>query len=303
MGRPPFGRPRPPTPPFPGRHSVFRVWCGHPSDLNQENAQPDAFGVKRCQKEIRSGKYHVIVVIDYSSPDLVKKFERDFGKLLQNFARAGGVVAFPSSEGLIVSTLQDFFDVEWKLSNYYRTTWGPCLEDNESTIIRNFGCGTLSRNVIKNYSAKAVSMRVPKHERCFGVTKDSTTQSMVPFMSGLDRSKKDGEDDYDVVVAVHDFGQGVIAYFGDVNAEDQTIALVAAFVESRAPTLPIESDMDSALPGDRVVFHGLVGAAHLNGTEGKLINFIESEQRWCVRCLGENAKVSAKPENLKIQFD
>ena len=57
------------------------------------------------------------------------------------------------------------------------------------------------------------------------------------------------------------------------------------------------------VPGDKVIFHGLVGAAHLNGTEGKLINFIESEQRWCVRCLGEDAKVTAKPENLQIQFE
>ena len=122
-------------------------------------------------------------------------------------------------------------------------------------------------------------------------------------MAGRDKSKQEGEDDYDVVFAVHDFGKGVIAYFGDVNAEDQTIALVAAFVESRAPNLPIESDMDSALPGDEVVFQGLIGAAHLNGTKGKLINYVESEQRWCVRCIEENAKVTAKPENLKIQFD
>lgn len=181
--------------------------------------RPDAFGVKRCQNEIRSGRYQSIVVLDYSNPDLVKKFERDFGKLLQNFARAGGAVAFPSSEGLIISTLQNYFDVEWKFSDYYRTNWGPCLEDNEINIHRNFGNGTLSKSVIKGYSAKGCSFRVPKHERCFGVTDESTTQSLVPFMAGRDKSKQEGEDDYDVVVAVHDFGKGVIAYFGDVNAE------------------------------------------------------------------------------------
>ena len=60
--------------------------------------------------------------------------------------------------------------------------------------------------------------------------------------------KKTEDGNYDVVVAVHDFGKGVIAYFGDVNAEDQTIALVAAFVESRSPKSPIESNIDSALP-------------------------------------------------------
>ncbi len=302
IGRPPtrFGAAPPSVSPFPGRHSIFRVWCTDPEELGEDCAPPDAFGVKRCQHEIRSGKYHAIVVMDYSCPGSIDKFERAFGKLLQNFARAGGLVAFPSSEGLISSTLRKYFGVEWEHTSYYRTTWGPCLEDNKSNIYRNFGCGTLSRNVIKEYSAKAVTLRVPKHERCFGVTKNSKTQSLVPFMNGLDKSKKDGDDDFDVVVAVHDFGDGVIAYFGDVNAEDQTIALVAAFVESRSPVSPIESNMESALPGDKVTFQGLIGAAHLNGTEGKLIKFIDSEQRWCVRCLGENAKVKAKPENMKF---
>ncbi len=123
-------------------------------------------------------------------------------------------------------------------------------------------------------------------------------------MRGLARSKQPGEENYDVVIAVHDYGKGAIAYFGDVNVEFQTIALVAAFVESRAPNIPIESTIDSALPGNKVLFQGLKSAAHLNGTEGKLLKFIESEQRWSVRCLGAPAtKVTAKPENLQIQSE
>jgi hypothetical protein len=145
MGHPPFGRPRPPVSPFP---SIFHLWYSKPEYLNNNTVRPDAFGVKRCQDEIRSGKYHAIVVVDYSNPDQVKKFERDFGKLLQNFAHKGGVVAFPSSEGLIVLTLQTYFDVDWKFSNYYRTTWRACLEDNERNILCNFRNGTLSTSVI-----------------------------------------------------------------------------------------------------------------------------------------------------------
>ena len=45
---------------------------------------------------------------------------------------------------------------------------------------------------------------------------------------------------YEAVVAMHEYGKGVIAYFGDVNAEHETIELVAACVESRAPRLPID---------------------------------------------------------------
>jgi tetratricopeptide (TPR) repeat protein len=48
---------------------------------------------------------------------------------------------------------------------------------------------------------------------------------------------------------MHDYGEGVIAYFGDVNAEDHTIELVAAFVESRSPRLPIDcfSELDQSV--------------------------------------------------------
>ena len=40
-----------------------------------------------------------------------------------------------------------------------------------------------------------------------------------------------GDGNYDVIVAMHEYGKGVVAYFGDVNAERETIWLVAAFVE------------------------------------------------------------------------
>jgi len=41
--------------------------------------------------------------------------------------------------------------------------------------------------------------------------------------------------------------------------------------------------MEGAKPGHTVKFHGLKGAAHLNGTEGTLVKFIKKESRWSVR--------------------
>ena len=219
---------------------IFRVWCSDPSYLGENEVKPDAYGVKRCQDEIRSGRYHAIVVLDYSNPEEREEFEDAFGDLLQQFVEAGGVVAFPSSEGMLVHTLEKYFGVEWQMADYYRTTWGPCME-NEQNINYSFGNGNLSRRVIKNYSAKGTSLRgVPEKERCFGVTEDSRTQSLVPMMNGEDKSKSDDNGDYDVIVAMHDYGKGCVAYFGDVNAEQETIWLVAAFVESRAPKFPID---------------------------------------------------------------
>ena len=204
-------------------HSTFRVWCTDPSELTEREVQPDAFGVKRAQDEIRSGRYHAIVVMDYSCSELRCEFEAAFGDLLQEFVASGGVVAFPSSEGMLVSTTKEYFDTEWEMSNYYRTTWGPCLKDNERNVNYSFGNGNLSRRIIKDFSCKGMSLRVPKNERCFGVTENSRTQSLVPFMSGEDVSKQCENDNYDVIIAMHDYGKGTIAYFGDVNAEHETI--------------------------------------------------------------------------------
>jgi len=99
-------------------HTIFHVWCTNPSYLDDNNIPPDAFGMKRCQDEIRSGKHHAIVMVDYSN-NQSGDFDNAFGDLLQNFVREGGVVALPSLEGFpVVSTLRNYFDVEWKSSDY-----------------------------------------------------------------------------------------------------------------------------------------------------------------------------------------
>ena len=116
-------------------HSTFRVWCTDPSVLDDDNVQPDAFGVERPQDEIRSGKYHAIVVMDCSNMEMRSEFESAFGNLLQEFVAAGGVVAFPSSEFVLISTTEKYFDTDWKISNYYRTMWQPCINDNSKFAI------------------------------------------------------------------------------------------------------------------------------------------------------------------------
>eukprot|EP00537_Pseudo-nitzschia_pungens_P017150 CAMPEP_0172405678 /NCGR_PEP_ID=MMETSP1061-20121228/67790_1 /TAXON_ID=37318 /ORGANISM="Pseudo-nitzschia pungens, Strain cf. pungens" /LENGTH=438 /DNA_ID=CAMNT_0013140965 /DNA_START=195 /DNA_END=1511 /DNA_ORIENTATION=- len=230
MGQQPFGSTK-----------NYRVWCTDPSDLNVDNGDilPDDFGVEACITEIESGKYHAIVVVDYS--DATEDFDNSLGSHLQKFVQAGGVVAFPSSESLLLPSLK-MFGVEWVRSAYYRTNWSPC-EENMDKIHHSLGNGSLSRRVLQPYSAKGNTFRsVPVHERCFGVGSDSRTQSLVPMMNGRDVSRgSDGnQNDYDIIVAMHDYGKGAIAYFGDVNAEEATIWLVASFVESRSPKHPID---------------------------------------------------------------
>jgi len=152
---------------------------------------------------------------------LFEEFERDFGKLLQDFAAAGGVVAFPACEASLTFSLQRLFDVTWGMNDYRRSTWEPCAE-NRKNLNYTFGNGSLARRIIKPYNVKACTLcNVPPDERFF-VAKESTEE---------------------VVVAAHNYGKGVIAYFADVNGEPETMWLVAAFVQSRAPRMPIDSSV------------------------------------------------------------
>ena len=55
--------------------------------------------------------------MDYSNIEEREEFESAFGTLLQDFVAAGGVVAFPSSEGMLVSTTKKYFDTDWEMSD------------------------------------------------------------------------------------------------------------------------------------------------------------------------------------------
>ncbi len=60
--------------------------------------------------------------------------------------------------------------------------------------------------------------------------------------------------------------------------------------------------MENAKSGQAVEFHGLQGAAHLNGKRGHLVRFLRDEQRWVVSCDDDDDYnvVNVKPANLKL---
>ena len=79
------------------------------------------------------------------------------------------------------------------------------------------------------YSAKACSCRnVPAHDAFFGNTGEG--HSKMPL---LDFVHQAGEDEpegmWNFSIAVRKHGQGSIAFFGDVNCEEDKRDLVAAF--------------------------------------------------------------------------
>lgn len=61
--------------------------------------------------------------------------------------------------------------------------------------------------------------------------------------------------------------------------------------------------MENAKCGQAVEFHGLQGAAYLNGKRGHLVRFLRDEQRWVVSCDDDDDDynvVNVKPANLKL---
>ena len=63
-------------------------------------------------RDIKSGKYHAIVVVDYSNPGDRKSFENYLGDNLQKMWQQvawRGVVAIPSTESFLVHSLREIF--------------------------------------------------------------------------------------------------------------------------------------------------------------------------------------------------
>ena len=164
-------------------------------------------------------------------------FEKELGKTAQKFVSGGGLMIFPTSEGLnLAPLLRRLFQTPWTGSAYYRTTWGA-KAGSAPLLALCFPGFAASRQ----YSAKACSLRnVPFEDRVLGVTASSQHESLSMMLSGA-ASAAPGEatsvaevdegatDDYDVAVATRAVGKGRIAYIGDVNCESATAELTAAF--------------------------------------------------------------------------
>ena len=90
---------------------------------------------EEVKSEIMSGKYGAVVVCDLSAhPTAHRWLQIHLGKELKAFVRCGGLVAFPTSEGLLLQpTLNKLFGTTWvckfvlsrHLSRWRRCSWVP----------------------------------------------------------------------------------------------------------------------------------------------------------------------------------
>lgn len=134
-------------------------------------------------------------------------------------------MAFPSTEGLLLLPfLVSVFGVEWTDGGYGNRTTAKKPE-SDARLKRIFGS---SINEYATFYGKGVSFRsVPSHEQCLiePVTVDDFDDQEDPDYEPRVVPDKEIE----ARVAAHIYGNGMIAYFGDVNAEEQIIRLVVGF--------------------------------------------------------------------------
>lgn len=200
----------------------------------------------QVRSEIESYKHSSIIVCDLSEGQ--DTFTRLLGRVLQKFVSTGGHVAFTTTESQgLEHMLQVLFNVPWKASSYCRATWNA-YESCADTLEEFFPVRALDKHAMNiSFTSSACTFsNVPPSDRCFTMLPKSRNLEYVLPDSGnaVSKGKSVSEEcevageDTEVCVAVRRFELGAVAYFGDVNCEDTTARLIAAFCLANDPEMP-----------------------------------------------------------------
>ena len=262
-----------------------------------------ADAVRTCQQELLSGVYSSVIVSDLSCE--FEAFQQQLGVYLQAFVRLGGAVAFLSGEGgQLQSTLQALFQTIWTPASYFRSTWGVAAE-NTAAVTKRFGDSS-------SFSVKASTVRnVPVSERCFGTTPTSRHESLsmrmmkggaVPVGRGGPQDPGDNPDvpidpDYDIVVAVHQYHSGEIAWFGDVNCEIETVHQVVRFCERCGPAKPVDMSSFSSLSASE--FDSVVALKATGNDAFKQGNFAGATASYAAALAVYGSRAGSEPDQRK----
>ena len=146
----------------------------------------------------------------------------DFCGQITSWVRAGGVL-FLNGERAAAATLARVFGKQsWQMmGDFYRRT---VHELNRSSV---FAPPELA--LPPRYNVKACMLSgVAPDERVYGAGSSSVTLSLVPMMAG--ESVNEGM----CSLAAASFGEGVVVFFGDVNAETCTTDVIVALAKHLA---------------------------------------------------------------------
>jgi hypothetical protein len=269
------------------------------------NYGESADAVSKCQHELLSGAYNSVIVSDLSCE--FEAFQQHLGEHLQAFVRLGGVAAFVSGEGnQLQSTLQALFETTWTPGGYFRSTWGAAAE-NQPAVSDWFGTSATT-----SFSVKATTIRnVPISDRCFGTTSTSRHESMsmqmmtggaVPVGRGGPQDPCDDPDvpmdmEYDIVVAVHQYHDGAIAWFGDVNCEGETADLVLRFCDRRGPKESVDMSSFSSLSATE--FESVMALKATGNASFKRNNFAEATNSYSAALAIYGSRAGSLPDQCK----
>ena len=219
------------------REAAAAAWRGIHVDQVSFDWAEDPQCVRICQEAIVGGNYHAIVVCDLCCQDLMEEpqhlFERLIGSHLQSFARSGGRVAFPTSDGLMLfnqKVLHRLFDVSWRPCAYTAENWGPLPPDPGEGVVPTF---VAPRSTPVAYTKATSLADVPPEERVCGVVAGGEHGVEIGEDGDWEIQEIGDDGDYETQkgfsAAAHAYGEGSIAYFGDTNCSRHNPPLVAAY--------------------------------------------------------------------------
>lgn len=150
-----------------------------------------------------------------------------FRERLIAWVERGGRLIVQGERAAMMGKWPEWFDKTWECSDYRRTTH-ECRAKSQDDVHWCKWYPEAEGSVTANINVKAVMMRgVATEDILFGSTSSSVSHSLVPFMAGL------GVEEGLAAVAFGKFGEGSVSFFGDVNAETDTCAIMA--VLARGP--------------------------------------------------------------------
>jgi hypothetical protein len=217
-------------------YKVINCFERDPKSMERKFAEDS---ITEISQALETGTFHAICVIDLN--DHLQVFQEKLGPMLRRFCRDGGAIAFPVSELNALVTLQGLFDTQWLAGDYSSTTWILCAENDR--IPDYFG----EENLLSSFKGRCVSLlNVPEHEKIYGVPPSERGMQTPTTPSEKNKTAQEEKidverlvDDYNVSVAVHNYGNGCISLIGDVNLDQPE--WVEQFLMASSPVQPLES--------------------------------------------------------------
>jgi ribonuclease HI len=195
-----------------------------------KGADPNA-----VKEAVLSGKFSTILVCDLSTEQ--RWFTSKFRACLKAFVSAGGMIAWPTTEGgqLNEMVLKPIFDVGWEMAEYFRTDFSKTSAPVTSWFQNGPRTINVKASMLKNVS---------EEEKVYAIERGARHQSVV---FGFDPCKE-GEVGLASVI-VGKYGQGQFAYFGDVNGEEPTVKLVITFLNAaRSRNVCLRGQIEHEVP-------------------------------------------------------